>query len=130
MNAKEHTIQGSQTLSAGCRISIVLVLASPFLFLCGGFILFPSAAVQHLGPLLQPLTSVFIGIVSATVWQFSVLFGWFVLLCLYLYCVDLSFQRRSLAIALSTVLVAVSFAGLLLYQQQRIAIATADAYFD
>jgi hypothetical protein len=130
MNAKGHAASSEPTPPIWRRLAVVLILAAPFLFASGGFLLLPPSASQHLASWLQPLSSVLIGFVAVTVWQCAVFFGWFLVLCFYLYGVDISFRRTSLFLAVATVFVALLCATFLLHQQQRIAIATADAYFD
>ena len=129
MNANDSAERNARP-SLQRRIAIILIVAAPYLFASGGFLLLPDAAARKVMSWVEPLGSVLHGFIFETGWQCAVVFGWIVLACLYLYVANVSWRRASVLLAIAAVVLAVLCAALLLNQQQHIAVAIQKARID
>lgn len=128
MSMNEPASNQSRSPNIWQRIGIFLILSLPLIFVCGGFLLLPAPAAQRVYTAFETSGSIFRGLAAETFWQGVVLFGWFVLVCFYVASFDFSLQRSSISAAFAAVFLIVALTSILLHQQHRIAIATADSY--
>ncbi len=103
------------------RLAIVLIAAAPLILAAGSFLFLPETDTQQMPSWSDLLFSAFMGVFYAMEWQCAVLFGWFGLICLYVYFADVSFRRCSVSLAIATAIVGIVCMACLLRQQQHIA---------
>jgi hypothetical protein len=128
MKTMERTVIDAPVFSNWHRVLMGAILAAPFALAAGGFQYLPAQAQQCLASWLAPLRSVPVGFVIAPLWQCTVLIGWFIVFCLYLAGIDDSFRRRQLVRAGATITLVFCCSAFLLYQQNCIAVITADLH--